>query len=410
METAQYKIRFERNTYGGESVGHLPDGRSVFTPFVLPGETAIVTPYLEKKRYVKAALNLIEEKLDVRIPARCPYFGICGGCQYQHIPYSEQLLVKKEIVINQLQRIGGVENPLVQPIIASDEEFYYRNSIKFQVNEKGELGFYHYFKSEIIPVNECHLPGADILALWKLMDVETFPGLRAVHFREGMNNELMVIFECEDFQSLPSMELDLPVSVVHGSPGGTIVMAGDDYLFHEIKQKQFKVSAGSFFQINNLQAEKMVDLVLNLLPASGESLLELYSGVGLFTAFCASRFTEVIAIEESESACEDFAFNLDEFDNISLYVGRVGDILPGIERSFDVVLLDPPRAGLDIYSFDALMALKAGTILYVSCDVATFARDVKKMVANGYQLRQVTPVDMFPQTYHVECIGLLELI
>jgi len=410
MDANQFKILFERYMYGGESVGHLPDGRSVFTSFVLPGETAIVRPYFEKKRYVKAALDSVVEKLDLRIPAHCPYFGICGGCQYQHIPYKEQLQIKKEIVINQLQRIGGMENPPVKPIVASDEEFYYRNSIKFQVNEKGELGFYHYFKPEIIPVSECHLPNAKILELWKLMDIEPFPGLRAVHFREGMDGDLMVIFESEDLQSLPSMELDLPVSVVHGSPSGTIVMAGDDHLIFEIKDKQFKVSAASFFQINSLQAAKMVDLVLEIMPESGGSLLELYCGVGLFTTFCASHFSEVIAIEESESACDDFAINLDDFDNVSLYVGKVDDILPDIDRSFDIALLDPPRSGLDNYSFDALMSLNIPKIIYVSCDVATLARDIKKMISGGYQVLEVTPFDMFPQTYHVETVVLMSKV
>ncbi len=401
-------IEFEKFTYGGESMGHMPDGRTIFCPFVLPQETAFVDPVFEKKRYVRAELVSIDQARPERITPRCKHFGVCGGCHYQHLPYKQQTEVKEVIVRDQLQRIGGIENPPVFSIVKSDEDFYYRNSISFQVNKEGETGFYHYQRPIILPIEECHLPQADILTLWKQMDIEPIPGLKNVHFREGKTGDLMVILESDDIVNLPEMELDLPVSVVHLSPAGPIVLAGDDHLVHEILGRSFKVSAASFFQVNEHQAEKMVKKVLTLLPLEGKTLLELYCGVGLFSAFCAPRFEQVIAIEESESACEDFTANLDDFENISLYVGRVSDVLPGLDQSFDVVLLDPPRSGLDIYSFDALMGLNIPKIIYISCDVATFARDVKKMTALGYHLSEVTPFDMFPQTYHVECVGLLE--
>ncbi len=408
MNPDPIRIEFEKFTYGGESMGHMPDGRTIFCPFVLPQETAFVDTVFEKKRYVRAELVSIDQTSPERVTPRCKHFGECGGCHYQHMTYNQQTEVKEGIVRDQLQRIGGFENPPVLSIVKSDEDFYYRNSISFQVSEQGETGFYHYQRPLILPIEECHLPQANILTLWKQLDIEPIPGLKNVHFREGNSGDLMVILESDDIVNLPEMEVDLPVSVVHLSPAGPIVLAGDDHLVHEILGRNFKVSVDSFFQVNEPQAEKLIQKVLTLLPPKGKSLLELYSGVGLFSAFFAPRFEEVIAIEESESACQDFTANLDEFENISLYVGRVSDVIPGLDKSFDVALLDPPRSGLDIYSFDALMMLNIPKIIYVSCDVATFARDVKKMAVVGYKLREVTPFDMFPQTYHIECVGLLE--
>jgi 23S rRNA (uracil1939-C5)-methyltransferase len=152
-----------------------------------------------------------------------------------------------------------------------------------------------------------------------------------------------------------------------------------------------------------------VNLVLDSLPISGNKFLELYCGVGLFTAFLAPRFKEIIAVEENESACNDFVVNLDEFDNISLYVGATREILPGIKEQFDCVLLDPPRSGIDELSMKYLIEQKIPVIVYVSCDIATLSRDLKKFIAAGYELKEITPMDLFPQTYHIECVAKLSL-
>lgn len=408
METNHYQVEFEKFTFGGESLGHMTDGRTIFCPFVLPGEEALVQPVFEKKRYVRAMPVEIVSVSEERISPRCIHFGECGGCHYQHVSYVKQAQVKEELVIETLQRIAGIEKPPVIKINSSEQPYYYRNSINFQVDEQGVVGFYLYNQPVIFPVKECHLPVEGILKVWQQIDLETFPGLKNIHFREGADGEIMVILESENVDNLPEMEVDLPVSVVHQSPAGIIVMAGDDHLIFEIRERNFRVSASSFFQINQAQAEKMVGKVIDLIQGGSGRLLELYSGVGLFTAFCAPLFQEIVAIEESPSACDDFVTNLDEFGHISLFIGRVEDILPGLTQKFDVVLLDPPRSGLDNGIIDAVCALEPEKIIYVSCDVATLARDVKKLIAQGYQLIEITPFDMFPQTYHIETISLLK--
>lgn len=405
-KNGQLLINFEKHTYGGDSIGHTSDGRAIFAPYVLPNETAIVKPYFEKKKFIKASLVSIEKKANNRIDPVCPYFGICGGCHYQNLNYANQLQVKQEIIIDQLKRIGGVSDPPVKAIIAADHQFNYRNTVQFHINNNGELGFHAAGGKEIVPVTECHLPMGGIINLWKTLDLDSYPGLRRVHFREGYDNDFMVILESEDFQNLPEMELDIPVSIVHLSPGGTIVMAGDDHLIYQVQDRLFKVSSTSFFQVHLEQTEKMVAKVVSLLTGKGSKLLELYCGVGLFTAFLAPFFEEIVAVEESESSCEDFAINLDEFNHVSLYMGPVELILPQLQFQPDCVLVDPPRSGLDQRVFDSLNQLNFPYLVYISCDTATFARDTKKLITAGFILEEVTPIDMFPQTYHIEQIAL----
>lgn len=404
------EVHFDKQIFGGECKGVMPDGRTVFTPFVLSGEIAKVSPFFEKKGYVKAELDsLLKESSDRVVPV-CEYFAICGGCHYQNTDYQNQLKIKTSIVIDQLMRIGGIKNPPVKDILPSENPFNYRNNIQFQVNSEGKLGFFHHSGKYVVPVNTCHLPLESILQLWKQLDLEKFPGLKRVQFREGLDGDQMIILESDEIDNLPEIEVDIPVSVVHTSSFGTIVMVGDDHLNFEIKHKIFNVSANSFFQVNASQTEKMIDQVLKFIPESGSDFLELYCGVGLFTSFFAPRFKQIVAIEESESACADFAINLDEYDHISLYVGSMNNVLPGIKGKFDCALLDPPRSGIDEWSLAALLDLKIPKIVYVSCDVATLARDIKKFVAAGYSLDDVVPIDMFPQTYHIECVVQLSLI
>lgn len=403
-----YQVKFDKYTYGGEVMGRLPDGRAVFTPYVLSGEEARVRPVFEKKNFVKAEkLSIISSSKD-RVSPPCPHYEDCGGCHYQHLPYDKQLAVKEQILIDQLERIGGIENPPVRPIFGCDEQFNYRNTVQFHVGDGGETGFLSAFGQELVPLSNCLLPQQPILNLWKQLELEAYPGLRQVHFRCGLDDDLMVIFESDLHDELPEMALDMPISAVHLSPAGSIVMAGDDHLIMEVKGKYFKVSAESFFQVNTVQAKKMVDQVLAYMPETGERLIELYSGVGLFTAFLAPRFKEVIAVESSESACNDFAANLDEFDHIGLYIGKAEQIIKGIEGPADVILVDPPRSGLQPEVVDVIVEKNPERLVYVSCDTATFARDAKRLIGQGYELVEVTPIDMFPQTYHIEQIGLFK--
>jgi 23S rRNA (uracil1939-C5)-methyltransferase len=197
------------------------------------------------------------------------------------------------------------------------------------------------------------------------------------------------------------------VSVVHLSPDGIVLLAGNDFTTLEVLGRAFRVSAGAFFQVNTAQAAAMAEHLLEILPTTPQtSLLDVYCGVGLFSAFFAGRIGQVSGIELSEPACRDFAINLDEFENVALYQGAAEDVLPGLDFPVDVAIVDPPRAGLARPVLDALLQLAPPQLAYISCDPSTLARDAKRLLAGGYQLTQATPFDLFPQTYHIESISL----
>jgi 23S rRNA (uracil1939-C5)-methyltransferase len=229
--------------------------------------------------------------------------------------------------------------------------------------------------------------------------------------RIDSDGEIMLVFEGESPEP-PELSIELPVSLTYLNPDGrSLNLGGNDALVYRVLGKDFLVSPESFFQVNLPVAEEMIRHVLSLIEGQENlSILELYSGVGLFSRFLASHASQLIAIESAPSACFDFAGNLDEFENISLYEGAVELILPELVKQIkpiDLVVLDPPRAGLNAKARQALIDLDPKEIIYISCDPSTLARDLKYFSEAGYRLQSVHAFDMFPQTAHVEAIAFL---
>ena len=395
--------------YGGEALGRLPDGRAVFIPFVLPGEKVHVQVVEEKRGHVRAGLVEILEPSPQRITPRCPHFTHCGGCHYQHMPYEMQLSAKADILRDQLQRIGGLQDVPIHPAVPSPEPFNYRNHIQFHLDPHGKLGFQAARSSQVIPISECHLPEASLNEVWPQLDLEPLPGLERIGLRLGVDEEIQLILESRDTELFEFSVEELPLSAVHLSPAGAVVLAGSEQLTLEILGRPFLVSAASFFQVNTRVAEAMVRHILEILPLEPSStLLDLYCGVGLFSAFLAPKVSRLVGIEISPAACRDFADNLDEYNNVELYEAPVAEVLRQVDFHPHAVLLDPPRSGIDHPALDALLAQQAKELVYISCDPATLARDARRLTATGYRLLQVTPFDLFPQTYHIESISLWE--
>jgi 23S rRNA (uracil1939-C5)-methyltransferase len=394
-------------TYGGEVMGRLEDGRAVFIPYVLPGERVRIRLVEEKRGYARAELVEVLQGAPERILARCPHFGVCGGCHYQHMPYETQLQVKTDILRDQLERIGGLSGVRVDPAVPAPQPFNYRNHIQFHLAEDGKLGFQAARSNRVVPVTECHLPEEPLANLWPQLDVEFLPGLERVSLRVGGGDDLQLIFESSEPEPFEFSVEELAVSAVHLGPGGCLVLAGSDVVTFEVLGRFFQVSAGAFFQVNTAQAAGMVQHVLAHLPLKpGGTLLDVYCGVGLFSAFCASQVGRVVGIEASPYACEDFAVNLDEFEHVELYQATAEEVLGSMQFHPDAVIVDPPRAGLGKDALDGLLKQSAPWLAYVSCDPSTLARDARRLVQGGYALERVTPFDLFPQTYHIESISL----
>ena len=411
-------------THAGEGIGRH-EGLAVFVPYALPGETVRAEIIEHKKRFARARLvEVISAAPERRVP-RCPHHfqlappegfnadtlaTACGGCQLQHLDYAGQLAFKQRTVIEQLTRIGGLAAPAVRPIIPSPNEYYYRNHVQFAPAPEGRLGFWSADARRVVAIRECHQIEPPLAELYPhiALDTEQAPALERVGLRAGAAGETLVVLEARE--EAPEVEMDLAVDAALLRPDGTsLAVAGRDYLLMEVRGRPFRVSAGSFFQVNTAMAERLVDLVLEALALrGGEAVLDLYSGVGLFTAFLAPVAGRVVGVEAFAPAVADAAANLDEFDNVEIYEAPVETVLPGLEGRFDAVVLDPPRAGCEPEALEALVQTQAARIVYVSCDPATLARDAKRLAAGGYRLTWAQPLDMFPQTHHVETVAVFE--
>jgi len=402
-------VTIEKIVYGGDALAHLCDGRAVFIPYVLPGEVVRIELINDKPRFARAVpIEIITPSID-RIQPKCKHFESCGGCHYQHMDYDHQLATKLSVLQDQLTRIGKINTPPLKGIIPSQKQWHYRNHVQFHPTTSGSLGFINSRGNQAISIEECHLPEEALNDIWPQISIEPGSGITRLSLRQDSFNEIMVLLE-GDQMDVPDFELDLPVSASYIDPEGyTTLLAGEDALIYEIKGHHLHVSPESFFQVNTDVAEKMVEHILELLPQDGKkiNILELYSGAGLFSIFLAERASQLTAIESARSSCYDFAINLDAFENISLYEAPVEDTLPVITEKPDLVLLDPPRSGLNIDARLALTKLAPSEIIYISCDPATLSRDLKYFIEDGYELLDVQAFDLFPQTYHIESISHL---
>jgi len=401
-------VILEKLTYGGDALGRLSDGRAVFIPFGLPGETVHARSLEEKRGHVRAELVELLEPSPQRIASRCKHFGVCGGCHYQHLSYPEQLIVKSGILRDQLIRLGGIEDPPTQPMVAAAAEWNYRNQVQFHLTPNGKLGYIDAHSRWTLPISECHLPEIPINDLWPVLEFEPDLGLERVSLRLGVDREMMLVLE-SDLAEIPALEMEANLSVVHVSAEDAVVLAGDDHLVIRVNGRLFQVSASSFFQVNTEMAGRMVEYLLAHLPISQKTtLLDIYCGVGLFSAFFAPLVGRLIGIETASSACEDFTINLDEFENVELYEALAEEVLPILDVDPDMVIVDPPRAGLKKRALEALLVLAPEYLAYISCDPSTLARDAGLLIKGGYQLKQVTGFDLFPQTYHIESISIFK--
>lgn len=404
--TSTFELKLEGMAYGGEAFGRDDDGRMVFVPFVLPGERVWVRVVDEHKHWARAHPQEILSPSPQRVTPRCIHFGVCGGCHYQHLRYEEQLRFKQEIVIDQLERIGGFVDPPVAETIASPSAWNYRNHMRFHRTESGQLGFYDHAGESLFFVEECHLPEERLGSLWPEVNLEALSSVQQVGLRSGTTDTAMVVLHASGRPEIEAL-VELPVSMVWHSDEGTYVLAGDNHLIFDISQREFRVSASSFFQVNTAMITELVVHVMDLLdPIAGERILDLYAGVGLFSRFLAEKEVIILGMEETPAACADYLENLEGFDNVELWALTVEEGLIGVELQPDAVILDPPRAGISNEAMDELVRLNPDRIIYVSCDPATLARDGKKLSAAGYQLDSITPFDMFPQTYHIETVSL----
>ncbi|MCD6520478.1 MAG: 23S rRNA (uracil(1939)-C(5))-methyltransferase RlmD [Anaerolineae bacterium] len=405
MSAKEITLTLHDMAHGGEAVGYA-EGKAIFVPLAIPGETVRVQIVQEHKRWARGHLVQVLEVSPQRTPPPCPYFGLCGGCHWQHIDYQAQLHYKTEIVRHQLERIGKQKSPPVQPTIGMADPWAYRNHIQLAYAPEGALGYYALRSYELIPINECLIAHPLLNELRAALEVD-FEGIERISLRAGVaTGEQMVILE--GGRELPALEVDMPVSCVFWSEAGELfVLAGSSYYHERLLERTFRISAPSFFQVNTSQAERMIEIIAQYLELQPyETLLDAYCGVGTFALTLGLSAAHIWGIESSPWAIADAQAN-DPDQVVEFIEGDIAQVLADSPIRCDAIVLDPPRTGCTPQALEALARCQASRIVYVSCDPATLARDIATLTQWGYSLSQVQPIDMFPQTYHIETIALL---
>ena len=434
----------------GEGIGHTEDGYTVFVKDALPGDQIRTKLMKCKKQYAFGRLMEIVSPSADRVEPRCKKARVCGGCQIQELSYEKQLAFKEDKVRNNLIRIGGIENPPMEPIIGMEDPWRYRNKAQFPVgrNKEGRIiaGFYAGRTHAIIPVehNDCLL-GREVnaqilntvLSHMEQYDIEPYDeatgtGLvRHVLIRCGFTSRQIMVCLVLNGRKLPGEEaladrlMEIPgmtsiminvnmenTNVILGDQVRTV--RGQSYITDSIGDVAFQISPLSFYQVNPVQTEKLYGKALEYAGLTGEETVwDMYCGIGTISLFLAKKAKKVYGVEIVPDAIEDARRNakLNGIENAEFFVGKSEDVLPEQYEKHqikaDVIVVDPPRKGCDRAVLDTMLKMQPKRIVYVSCDSATLARDVKLLTEGGYHLERAVAVDQFCHSSHVETVVLL---
>lgn len=434
------QLQIEKLVYGGDGLARLPaddkgPGKTVFLPFVVPGEQVEATLAETRPGFARARLNQILTASPERIRPDCPYFGSCGGCQYQHIAYDAQLRCKAEILRETLRRTAKLE--LQGEIsIHAGEPWHYRNRTRMHVQQtpKFQLGYHRYGSHQLLPVEQCPISSPlinqAIRAMWALGNDGKLPqSVHGIQFFASHDDQQMLVElyvcpgstakECQPFaadlhQLLPTIagvvvfvsspvEDDsrqfAPLSSVHPEPGQAI---GANSLPYRVADHEFRVTAGSFFQTNRFLVEELARIAVG--NHKGRAALDLYAGAGLFSLALGLRFDQVLAVEAGPHSFADLRHNASP--NVKPIRATTEAFLTerGPKLAPDLVIVDPPRAGLGEKTARALGRMAVPRVTYVSCDPATLARDLRVLLESGFRVEQAHLFDLFPQTAHMETV------
>jgi len=405
-----FEIELTTMAHGGAALGRH-NGRAIFVPYTLPGERALVRVTQDKTRFAFAEALEIITPSPARVASPCPHFGPgrCGGCHWQHINYASQLEHKRQIVVDQLERIGKFVAPEVLPTHPSPILYGYRSHMTFALAENGLPGLWSDDNSHVVPIDECHILSPALAEIYPKLALFA-PDIARIRLQVGSDPADRTVILDVDGDGAPEVEVDLPISVnLITGDNEPVNLIGSPHVTYQILHRVFRVTAGGFFQANLPMTEVLVKEVMSQLGLSGaETVLDLYSGVGMLTAFVAEQCGHVTSVESYPPAVTDAEFNLMDLSNIDIIEGSVEAVLADLDSSYDCAVVDPPHAGLGMETLDHLLRLAPPRIVYVSHDPATLARDAQRLVRGGYRLRSAQPLDMSPQTSHIDVVATLE--
>lgn len=435
-------------TDGGEGVGRFGQ-RVVFVPDTVPGDRVEVRLVVVKPQYAQGKLTQVLEASPHRVRPSCIVADKCGGCQWQHIDYRFQLSAKRHQVVQALQRIGGFEEPPVDPVLGTESPLGYRNKATYPVSRSSsgqiQAGYYQKGSHHLINLNQCPIQDPRLNPLlaevkqdiyqrgWGIYDEKQHHGkVRHLGLRIGRRTgEILLTIVAKDanlsgleeqaetwlqrYPELVGVSLNINPHKTNAIFGDeTRYIAGQPYLQETFAGLQFQIHPTTFFQVHTEQAEALLKTVINHLGSKGhETIIDAYCGIGTFSLPLAQRAKQVFGIEVQPEAIAQAQQNakLNGITNATFQVGSVEKVLSMLAVQPDVVFLDPPRKGCDRAVLETLLQMQPQRIVYVSCKPATLARDLKILCQEGnYRLVRAQPADFFPQTAHVECAAFLERV
>ena len=360
----------------------------------LPGEKVVVEVQKRFPERIVAKVVEVLEQAEERVVPECEYFLTCSGCQWQHASYDYQLQLKQARVQREIDKYQSLSQVVVDATIGSESQLGYCNHGRFTVGKKddgGMIGYINAVTRRFVKIDRCLLMNEQINKVLDLAQ-DNVAGQTQVAIRAGSNTDSMLI--------QPRMNL---------SHIGLVT--GEQHYEEEVRGFRFRVAASSFFQVNTSQLSRAIDEVRDLLELDGtEVMVDAYCGVGVFTVLLAPYVRKIVGIEESASAIEDAGLNSKDILNIEFVEGKTEHILNTLNQHIDVLLLDPPRVGCHPDVLDSVIKLKPEKVLMISCEPEAMARDLNLLCSTGiYSLETIRPVDMFPQTRHVETISMLRL-
>jgi 23S rRNA (uracil1939-C5)-methyltransferase len=392
------EVTIEKMIYGGDGLARL-DGQVALAPFVLPGERAVVEVVERKSGLLRGKLVEVREASPDRVLPPCPHFTHCGGCHYQHAGYEAQLRLKRDILAETLRRVGKIEPPAEIRVIAA-EPWHYRNRVQLHIRGT-QIGYLEAHSNRLSPIEQCPISSPrinEVIATLRQM-------LRDARWPRFVQS--IEVFSDETQIQLNVLDTELPVArrffewCAETLPG--LVPGALEY---RAAGEVYRVSGGSFFQVNRRLIDRMAELAIG--DVQGETALDLYAGVGLFSLLLGKRVAKVTAVESGSAAIRDLQFNAERAGvAMDARQSSVDAFLEGFTATPDFVLADPPRSGLGKTVVAHLARLAPPRLTIVACDPATLARDLAGLVNAGYRIDGVTMIDLFPQTFHIEAIVYL---
>ena len=396
-------VKIEKLDHQGRGIARI-NGIPVFIENALINEVVEIEITNKKKNYMEGKVVDYLETSSNRIKPKCPYFKECGGCDIMNLSYEDQLKYKEEKTKEILSKFANINN--INKIISSCQ-FYYRNKLTLQV--KKSIGLYKRKSYDLIPIEKCYITDDKINKIISLLKKINLDNIKQIVIRVSKKDSMIVFYIKDDIKiNLDSFE-DISTIITIKNKNQKI-LKGQGYIIEELLGLKFIISPTSFFQVNNLGMTNLYNQILKYLNLKGnEQVLDLYCGTGSIGLYLAKYCKNVLGIEINSEAIKDANKNkkINQIFNINFQIGDVSQILQKNNFNPDVIIVDPPRAGLDTITLDKIMKLNPEKLIYVSCDPITLARDLN-ILKTRFDIKEITPVDMFGNTYHVETVCVLE--